>query len=246
MRRQAHGRQQSRKTTMDNSQILIGGGTKQVFLQCRFANRHGLIAGATGTGKTVTMQVLAEQFSLAGVPVFLADVKGDLSGLCAAAPTSPKLAERAEKVGAEPYTPAAAPVVFWDVFGEQGHPVRTTVSELGPVLLTQMLGLNDTQEGILNIAFRVADEQGLLLLDLADLRSLLNLVASERQALSEKYGLVSPQSVAAIQRRLLVLEEQGIEHFLGEPALDIRDLMRQDMSGRGLINVLASNKLFQH
>jgi DNA helicase HerA-like ATPase len=231
---------------MDNSQILIGGGTKQVFLQCRFANRHGLIAGATGTGKTVTMQVLAEQFSLAGVPVFLADVKGDLSGLCAAAPTSPKLAERAEKVGAEPYTPAAAPVVFWDVFGEQGHPVRTTVSELGPVLLTQMLGLNDTQEGILNIAFRVADEQGLLLLDLADLRSLLNLVASERQALSEKYGLVSPQSVAAIQRRLLVLEEQGIEHFLGEPALDIRDLMRQDMSGRGLINVLVSNKLFQH
>ncbi len=231
---------------MEKQQILIGGGTGKVFLQTRFANRHGLIAGATGTGKTVTMQVLAEQFSLAGVPVFLADVKGDLSGLCCAAPMHPKLLQRATKIGIDNYTPAAAPVVFWDVFGEQGHPVRTTVSELGPVLLAQMLELNDTQEGILNIAFRVADEQGLLLLDLADLRSLLTHVSADRKALSAQFGLVSPQSVAAIQRRLLVLQQQGIEHFLGEPALAISDLMRQDMAGRGLINVLASNQLFQH
>ena len=231
---------------MEKQQILIGGGIEKVSLQTRFANRHGLIAGATGTGKTVTMQVLAEQFSNAGVPVFLADVKGDLSGLCSAAPPHPKLLERAATIGIDDYTPAAAAVVFWDVFGEQGHPVRTTVSELGPVLLAQMLQLNDTQEGILNIAFRVADEQGLLLLDLADLRSLLTHVSDNRNALSAQYGLVSPQSVAAIQRRLLVLQQQGVEHFLGEPALDIRDLMRQDMAGRGLINVLASNQLFQH
>lgn len=231
---------------MESNPILIGGGAAQVFLQPRFANRHGLIAGATGTGKTVTMQVLAERFSLAGVPVFMADIKGDLSGLCSAAPMHPKLLERAATIGVEPFEPAAAPVVFWDVFGEQGHPIRTTVSELGPVLLAQMLGLNDTQEGILNIAFRVSDEQALLLLDLEDLRALLSYVAKNRKSLSEKYGLVSPQSVAAIQRRLLVLEEQGIEHFLGEPALDIRDLMRVDMAGRGVINVLASNKLFQY
>ena len=231
---------------MEKQQILIGGGIEKVSLQTRFANRHGLIAGATGTGKKEMTSRATERSSNGGEAVFLAGVKGDLSSVCSAALPLPKLLERAGTIGIDDYTPAAAAVVFWDVFGEQGHPVRTTVSELGPVLLAQMLQLNDTQEGILNIAFRVADEQGLLLLDLADLRSLLTHVSDNRNALSAQYGLVSPQSVAAIQRRLLVLQQQGVEHFLGEPALDIRDLMRQDMAGRGLINVLASNQLFQH
>jgi DNA helicase HerA-like ATPase len=231
---------------MSDNRILVGGGDQQVFLEPRYANRHGLIAGATGTGKTVTMQVLAEQFSALGVPVFLADIKGDLTGLCTAAETNSKLLERAARIGVEPYEPKAQPTVFWDVFGEQGHPVRTTVTELGPVLLSQMLELNDTQEGVINVAFRVADEQGLLLLDLPDLRALLTHVAENRETISAELGLVSPQSIAAIQRRLLVLEEQGADHFLGEPALDIRDLMRQDLSGRGVINVLAANRLFAH
>ena len=234
---------------MDNQQILIGGGTGKVFLQTRFANRHGLIAGATGTGKTVTMQVLAEQFSLAGVPVFLADVKGDLSGLCCAAPMHPKLLERAAIIGIKS---SRRPPRLWSsgMSSANGPPPvahgRRRRAGAGIAGTRKLLELNDTQEGILNIAFKVADGQGLLLLDLADLRSLLNHVAANRKALSAQFGLVSPQSVAAIQRRLLVLQQQGIEHFLGEPALDIKDLMRQDMAGRGLINVLASNQLFQH
>jgi uncharacterized protein len=223
--------------------ILVGKGETAQLLHLRLANRHGLIAGATGTGKTVSLQILAEAFSAKGVAVFLADVKGDLSGISQAATPSPKLLERATRVGIEGYAARAFPVVFWDLFGEQGHPIRTTVSEMGPLLLARLLGLNDTQEGVLNVAFRVADDQGLLLLDLKDLRALMNFVGENAQALSLEYGRVGTASVGAIQRRLLTLEQQGAEHFFGEPALDIKDLMRTDPSGQGIINVLAADQL---
>ncbi|MFO7771237.1 MAG: helicase HerA-like domain-containing protein [Roseovarius gahaiensis] len=235
---------------MDN-RIFIGGGgkdygTKQG-LALNYANRHGLIAGATGTGKTVTLQILAEGFSAAGVPVFLSDVKGDLSGLAEAGRTDFKLhtafTERAATIGFDDYSYSAFPVTFWDLFGEQGHPVRTTLADMGPLLLSRLMDLSEAQEGILNIAFRVADEQGMPLLDLKDLQSLLVWVGENRGDLSLRYGNVSPQSVGAIQRRLLVLENQGASDFFGEPALELADIMRTDPDGRGRINILAADKL---
>jgi uncharacterized protein len=223
--------------------ILIGKGDTQQLLRLPLANRHGLIAGATGTGKTVSLQILAEGLSDCGVPVFMADVKGDLAGIGAAGAANPKLAERAATVGLTDYTLRGYPTVLWDLLGEQGHPIRTTISEMGPLLLARLLGLNETQEGTLDIGFRVADEQGLLLLDLKDLRSLLNFLGEHAAQLSLQYGRVSTASVGAIQRRLLTLEQQGGEHFFGEPALDIKDLMRTDRSGRGMINLLAADRL---
>lgn len=223
--------------------ILIGKGEQLQHLLPAFGNRHGLITGATGTGKTVTLQVLAEGFSRIGVPVFLADVKGDLAGLSQPIAPHPKIDERLHKIGIEDFSPTAWPVVFWDLFGESGHPVRTTISEMGPLLLASLLELNDTQEGVLNIAFRVADEEGLLLLDLEDLRALLQFLAENAKTISSRYGNVSAASVAAIQRRLLVLEEQGAEQFFGEPALELADMQRVDLSGRGVINVLAADQL---
>ncbi len=225
--------------------ILVGKGATAQWLSLGLANRHGLITGATGTGKTVSLQILAEGFSAAGVPVFMADVKGDLSGISQAATINPKLRERAEAVGVADYAPRACPTVFWDLFGEQGHPIRTTISEMGPLLLARLLGLNETQEGVLQVAFRVADDQGLLLLDLKDLRALMHFVGERAQELSIEYGRVGTASVGAIQRRLLTLEQQGAEHFFGEPALDIRDLMRTELSGQGIVNVLAADQLMQ-
>jgi hypothetical protein len=223
--------------------ILLGKGETLQYLLPAYGNRHGLVTGATGTGKTVTLQVLAEGFSRIGVPVFLADVKGDLAGLSQPLAPHPKIDERLQKIGIADFAPMAWPVVFWDLFGESGHPVRTTISEMGPLLLANLLELNDTQEGVLNIAFRVADEQGLLLLDLEDLRALLHFVAETAKSFSSQYGNISSASVAAIQRRLLVLEEQGAEHFFGEPALELEDLQRVDLNGRGVINVLAADQL---
>jgi DNA helicase HerA-like ATPase len=206
------------------------------------ANRHGLITGATGTGKTVTLQRLAEQFSSIGVPVFLADVKGDLSGLGAAGVKSEKLAARLDKLGVKDWAPAACPVVFWDVFGENGHPVRATVSDMGPLLLARLLGLNDTQEGVLQLVFKIADDQGLLLLDLKDLRAMVQYVGENAKQFTTEYGNVSAASIGAIQRALLTLDNQGGEAFFGEPMLDIADLMQADQ-GKGVVNILAAEKL---
>jgi len=225
--------------------ILLGKGEALQYLLPAYSNRHGLVTGATGTGKTVTLQVLAEGFSNLGVPVFLADVKGDLAGLSQAIAPHPKIDERLQKIGIADFRPTAWPVVFWDLFGQSGHPIRTTISEMGPLLLSNLLELNDTQEGVLNIAFRAADEEGLLLLDLEDLQALLRFVADHAKDLSKRYGNVSATSVAAIQRRLLVLEEQGAEQFFGEPALELSDLQRVDLSGRGVINVLAADRLIR-
>ncbi|MEO0390895.1 MAG: helicase HerA-like domain-containing protein [Pseudomonadota bacterium] len=237
---------------MDHGVFVGGGGpdygTKQ-WLDLKYANRHGLIAGATGTGKTVTLQILAEGFSAAGVPVFLSDVKGDLSGLAASGSAAFKLHEaftsRAQTIGFDAYSYGAFPVTFWDLFGQQGHPVRTTVSEMGPLLLSQLLELTEAQEGVLNIAFRLADEEGMPLLDLKDLQALLVWIGENRGDLSLRYGNVSTQSIGAIQRRLLVLENQGATQLFGEPALDLADLMRTDAQGRGAINILASDQLMQ-
>ncbi|MFC4728459.1 helicase HerA-like domain-containing protein [Coralloluteibacterium thermophilus] len=225
------------------NRILIGKGDQPVHLLGRYGNRHGLIAGATGTGKSVTLMLLAEGFSRMGVPVFVADAKGDIAGLAVAGTDSEALAGRRREIGVEGWAPEPNPVVFWDMYGEQGHPLRATVSELGPTLLARMLELNETQTGVLEIAFRVADERGLLLLDLDDLRALLGFVAEERKALSQAYGLVGAQSVAAIQRALLRFESDGGRALLGEPALELADLMRTDLSGRGVINVLAADRL---
>ncbi|MEM6276862.1 MAG: helicase HerA-like domain-containing protein [Pseudomonadota bacterium] len=230
--------------------IFVGGGgedyaTRQE-LTLKYANRHGLVAGATGTGKTVTLQILAEGFSAAGVPVFLSDVKGDLSGLAKAGSADFKLhgafTERAGKIGFHDYSYGAVPAVFWDLFGEQGHPVRTTVAEMGPLLIARLLELSEAQEGILNIAFRVADEQGLPLLDLKDLQSLLVWVGENGKTLSLRYGNVSAASIGAIQRRLLVLENQGGAQLFGEPALALSDIMRVE-NGQGAVNILAADKL---
>jgi DNA helicase HerA-like ATPase len=223
--------------------ILLGKGESPQYLLPAFSNRHGLVTGATGTGKTVTLQVVAEGFSRIGVPVFLADVKGDLAGLSQPITPHPKIDERLTKIGITDFTPTAWPVVFWDLFGKHGHPVRTTISEMGPLLLSSLLELNDTQEGVLNVAFRVADEEGLLLLDLDDLRALLRFVADNAKQFSRQYGNISSASVAAIQRRLLVLEEQGAKYFFGEPALELADIQRLDLSGRGVISVLAADEL---
>lgn len=225
--------------------ILLGkGGTFQYILPA-FSNRHGLVTGATGTGKTVTLQVLAEGFSRIGVPVFLADVKGDLAGLSQPITPHPRIDERLSRIGITDFSPTAWPVLFWDLFGESGHPVRTTISEMGPLLLSNLMELNDTQEGVLNVAFRVADDEGLLLLDLEDLQALLRFVADNAKQFSRQYGNISSASVAAIQRRLLVLEEQGAEQFFGEPALELSDIQRVDLSGRGVISVLAADRLIQ-
>ena len=222
----------------------VGKEETAQYLPLKWGNRHGLVAGATGTGKTVTLQNLAEGFSNAGVPVFLADIKGDLSGMCQPSEMQDFLVKRAADIGfTDEYKGQAFPTVFWDVFGEQGHPVRTTVSEIGPLLLARILELNDTQEGVLNICFRVADEQGLLLLDLKDLRALLNSVNQQRAEISATYGNVSPASIGAIQRSLLRLEDQGAANFFGEPALDMKDFMRTDLDGRGHVNILAADKL---
>jgi uncharacterized protein len=223
--------------------ILIGKGDEQVFLRGEYGNRHGLVAGATGTGKTVTLLVIAEGFSRLGVPVVIADVKGDVAGLGMPGTPSDRLMERAERVGVDDFRTEATPVVFWDLWGELGHPVRTTITEMGPTLLARLLELNETQEGVLDIVFRVADENGLLLLDLKDLRSLLTHVAENRQQISTQYGLVNTQSIGAIQRALLRIENDGGERFFGEPALELVDLMRQDLSGRGVVNILAAEQL---
>jgi DNA helicase HerA-like ATPase len=225
--------------------ILIGrNDSASVSLDPRYGNRHGMIAGATGTGKSVSLMVLAEGFSRLGVPCFLADAKGDLAGLAmAAGEPGDKLRARLARLKLTDWKPQANPVVFWDIYGKLGHPVRATVSEMGPTLLGRVLELNDTQEGVLEVVFKAADDQGWLLLDLADLRALLNHAAENAKALSTQYGLISTQSIAAIQRALLKLESDGADQFFGEPALELSDLMRQDMSGRGIINVLAADQL---
>lgn len=216
---------------------------KGEYLNLKLANRHGLITGATGTGKTVTLQILTEGFSNAGVPVFCADVKGDVSGLGARGEAKDFLAARAETIGFDDYEYQEFPVIFWDLFGEQGHPVRTTISEMGPLLLSRLMDLNETQEGVLNIAFKLADDEGLLLLDLKDLRALLTNMAERSRELAAEYGYMSKPSIGAIQRQLLVLEQQGGEHFFGEPALAIADLMRTTRDGRGSVNILAADRL---
>lgn len=226
--------------------ILLGKGLTDgtpVHLLPRFGNRHGLIAGATGTGKTVTLMALAENFSRIGVPVFLADAKGDVAGLAVPGEGGEKLAARAAEIGIDGYNPEGNPTIFWDLFGTDGHPVRTTVSEMGPTLLSRILELNDTQAGVLDIVFKLADDRGLLLLDLDDLKALLNLVAEERKTVSTEYGLVSAPSIGAIQRSLLRLVADGGEQFFGEPALALADLMRVNHQGRGVVSILAADKL---
>lgn len=233
--------------------IFVGGGGKDYAvaqtLRLKYGNRHGLVAGATGTGKTVTLQILAEGFSKAGVPVFMSDIKGDLSGLAQAGSPQNKLhdalIERALTIGLTDYDYEAFPVVFWDMFGQQGHPVRTTITEMGPLLLSRLLQLNDTQEGVLNIVFRVAAEEGLALLDLKDLRAMLVNIGERSQELSLSYGNISTASIGAIQRRLLVLENQGADQFFGEPALELTDMIATTPGGQGRINILAADKLMQ-
>jgi DNA helicase HerA-like ATPase len=227
------------------TEILIGRNeSTQVTLDPRYGNRHGMIAGATGTGKSVSLMLLAEGFSKIGVPCFLADAKGELAGLAMpAAEPGETLKARLEKLCITDWKPQADPVVFWDIYGKLGHPVRATISEMGPTLLGRVLELNDTQQGVLEVIFKVADDEGLLLLDLPDLRSMLTFAAENAKDISKRYGLVGTQSVAAIQRSLLKLEQDGGDHFFGEPALELVDIMRQDMTGRGIINVLAADKL---
>ena len=223
--------------------ILIGKGEEKVYLNPRYANRHGLIAGATGTGKTVSLQVLAEGFSRLGVPVFMADVKGDLTGISQPGTAHPKIEERIEKIGIENFKFEGYPTVLWDLLGEQGHPIRATIADMGPLLLSRLMDLNETQEGVLNIVFRFADDQGLLMLNLADLRTALQYVGKHRKEFQNEYGNISPASVGAIQRRLLVLEEQEAERFFGEPALDLWDFMRTGQKGYGQINILMADQL---
>jgi DNA helicase HerA-like ATPase len=225
--------------------ILIGrNDSTSVCLDPHYGNRHGMIAGATGTGKSVSLMVLAEGFSKLGVPCFLADAKGDLAGLSmAAGEPGDKLKARLAKLQLNDWKPQANPVIFWDIYGKLGHPVRATISEMGPTLLGRILELNDTQEGVLEVVFKVADDQGWLLLDLADLRALLGFASENAKDISTHYGLISTQSIAAIQRAVLKLEQDGADQFFGEPALELSDLMRQDMSGRGVINILAADQL---
>lgn len=225
--------------------LLIAKGEKEVALLPKMANRHGLVAGATGTGKTVSLRVLAERFSSIGVPVFMADMKGDLSGLALPGDENPKVAERVAKMGLEGFAYGGFPVVFWDVFGEQGHPVRTTVSEMGPLLLSRLLNLNDVQSGVLNVIFKVADDNGLLLLDFKDLQAMVRHVGDNAGEFQTAYGNISAASVGAIQRSLLALGEQGADRFFGEPALNLQDFIQTDSDGRGVINILAADKLMQ-
>ena len=233
-------------SSSENNQLLIGGnGSQTVFMNASMANRHGMVAGATGTGKTVTLQILAENFSKIGVPVFLADVKGDVSGVGKAATPHPKIDERISTIGIEGYQMLPSPVVFWDLFASKGHPIRTTVSEIGPLLLANLLDLNETQTGILYSCFKIADDEGMLILDLKDLRSMLIWMGDNRAELKSEYGNISTASIGAIQRGLLVLEEQGAEFLLGEPAVELNDLMSHDFSGRGVINILDASSLIQ-
>jgi DNA helicase HerA-like ATPase len=225
--------------------IVAKSDTIEVSLLPHMANRHGLIAGATGTGKTVTLRVLAEGFSRLGVPVFMADVKGDLAGLSQAGVPSEKLTERINRLGIEGWAPQSFPVVFWDVMGSQGHPMRTTISEIGPVLLSRLLNLNDTQAGVLNIVFKAADDAGMLLLDLKDLQAMLVHVGENAQQFTLEYGNISSASIGAIQRSLLALRDSGGDLFFGEPALNIDDLLQTDAQGRGVINILSADKLLQ-
>jgi DNA helicase HerA-like ATPase len=225
--------------------LLIAKGPDELYLLPAMANRHGLVAGATGTGKTVTLQVMAESFSRIGVPVFAADVKGDLSGISMPGKDSPKLQERITKLGLTDFEFAGCPVTFWDVFGQQGHPVRATVSEMGPLLLSRILNLNDTQTSVLSLVFKIADDQQLLLLDLKDLQAMLQHVGTESKQYQVQYGNISAASIGAIQRGLVALGAQGGESFLGEPALNIDDLLQTDPQGRGVINLLAADKLMQ-
>lgn len=227
------------------SPLLIAKGEQECLLLPKLANRHGLIAGATGTGKTVSIQVLAEKFSRIGVPVFMSDVKGDFSGISQPGSENPKIQARVEQLGLEDFEFAASPVTFWDVFGEQGHPVRATISDMGPMLLSRLLNLNDTQTGVLSLVFKIADDNGLLLLDLKDLRSMLQYVGDNAKEFQTEYGSVSAASIGAIQRGLLALEEQGGDQFFGEPALNLDDLMQNDSQGHGMINVLAADKLMR-
>ena len=227
-----------------DEKIFIGKGEEPAWLTLGLANRHGLVTGATGTGKTVSLQVMAEGFARAGVPVFAADIKGDLSGISEVGEAKDFIVKRAREMGLT-FQPDQFSTVFWDVFGEQGHPVRATVSEMGPLLLSRMMDLNDVQEGVLNIAFKVADEQGLLLLDMKDLRAILTFVAEHAAELTTQYGNVSKQTVGTIQRQLLVLENQGGAKFFGEPALALKDFMRTDSDGRGMVNILVADKLMQ-
>ncbi len=229
----------------ESNPLLLGLGEQPVSLNPKYANRHGLIAGATGTGKTVTLQMLAESFSRMGVPVFLADVKGDVSGISQSGEPHPKVIERFDKMAIENYQWAGAPTIFWDLFGKKGHPIRATVSDMGPVLLARLLDLNETQEGILTIAFTLADEQGLLLLDMKDLRSMLVHIAEHAKELKTVYGNISASSVGAIQRRLLVIEREGGKQFFGEPMLELSDLIATNAAGQGYVNVLAADTLMQ-
>lgn len=226
--------------------LYIAKSDHEVFLYPRMANRHGLVAGATGTGKTVTLQTMAESFVRIGVPVFVADIKGDVSGISQPAGDNPKVKARVEQLQLTDWVAGGNSVVFWDVYGEQGHPVRTTISEMGPLLLARLLNLNDTQSGVLSIIFKIADDKGLLLLDLKDLRSLARHVGDNAAEYKTEYGNVSPASIGAIQRGLLTLEEQGADKFFGEPALNLDDFIQTDANGKGVVNVLASDKLVQN
>src|SRR5262245_18140625 len=236
-------------TPDQDDKILVGKGKNPEYLTLKFGNRHGLVTGATGTGKTVTLQVLAEGFARAGVPVFAADIKGDLSGIAAPGEAKDFLVKRAADLGFK-YQPDEFSTVFWDLFGEQGHPIRTTVMEMGPLLLSRMLNLNDVQEGLINIAFKYADDDPQLgeadangLVDLKDLRELLTYLSKNNKDIGAKYGNVAAATVGSVQRALLILENQGGAKFFGEPALDIHDLMKTDRDGRGYINILAADKL---
>jgi DNA helicase HerA-like ATPase len=228
-----------------DDRIFLGTSTQPEYLALKYGNRHGLVTGATGTGKTVTLQVLAEGFSAAGVPVFAADIKGDLSGVGKMGAAQDWQSERAREIGFDDFKDDIFPVIFWDLFGRQGHPIRATISEMGALLLSRMLELNDTQEGVLNIAFKLADDEGLLLLDLKDLRALLVDIQERAKEISTRYGNVTTASIGAIQRALLVLEQQGAENFFGERALEIADLMRTDRNGRGFISILAADELMR-
>ncbi len=234
-----------RNPQMTTYRILIGKGEGPCFLEGRYANRHGLIAGATGTGKTVTLQCLAEGFSDLGVPVFLADIKGDLAGLAVAGADHPKLADRARDLGLVDYRPQAYPVVFWDVFGQQGHPLRATLSDMGPLLLARLLNLTEIQSSVLTLLFKYADDKGLLLLDLKDLRALIAYAVDNTAELGKDYGTVSKQTLGILQRELLALEQQGAESFFGEPALALDDILQTTPEGQGYINILAADQLYQ-
>lgn len=228
-----------------DDKIYLGQSTHPEYLALKYGNRHGLVTGATGTGKTVTLQVMAEGFSAAGVPVFAADIKGDLSGIAKMGKAQGWQTQRAADIGFDDYKDDVFPVIFWDLFGRQGHPIRATISEMGALLLSRMLELNDTQEGVLNIAFKVADDEGLLLLDMKDLRALLIDIQQRAKEISTKYGNVTTASIGAVQRALLVLEQQGAENFFGERALAIADLMRIDRDGKGFVSILAADELMR-